>query len=180
MISRPLFSLPLVLLALLYSESGLAGSPDRGHGRVNVQGSVIETPCAIDTQSRDQTVDMGATPVSTIARDGHGASRAFSIRLIHCHLARLNAALPDWRYFRVMFDGPDDGGWFGLGGSARGVALQVEDARGNLARPGEPLPPGALSGASQQLDYTLRLVSNGQLPRAGNFRTALRFRIDYY
>lgn len=177
------FSVFLLLVAIFCEPSAQARPRDQGHGQVHVRGSVIETPCAIDTPSRDQTVDMGATPTTVITRDGQGAARPFSIRLVNCHLARLSSALPDWRYFRATFDGPDDSGLFGLDGDARGVALQVTDNQGRVARPGEPLQPGVFGLSAdgvQQLDYSLRLVSNGELPRAGDFRTALRFRIDYY
>ena len=157
-----------------------AAAQDRGHGRVSLNGSITETPCAIDTRSRDQSVNMGATPTAIIARDGQGATRRFSIRLINCSLTRQGGALPDWRYFRATFDGHDERGLFALTGDARGVALQLADAQGNIARPGVPLPPGQLTAGDQQLDYTLRLVADREVLKAGNLRATLKFRMDYY
>ncbi|MEX3098855.1 fimbrial protein [Serratia ureilytica] len=144
-----------------------------------MRGSIIETPCAIDTQSCDQTVDMTSTPTGMIARDGKGAGRTFSIRLVNCHLAHLEAGIMDWRYFRATFDGLNDNGLFSLNGNARGVALELTDSHGNIARPGEPLLPGELKNGNLRLDYTLRLVGNNQILRAGDFHTTLSFRLDY-
>ncbi|HBV9912403.1 TPA: type 1 fimbrial protein [Klebsiella aerogenes] len=166
------------LLASFVVQGALAQPQE--HGRVSLRGSIIETPCAIDTQSRDQTVDMGATPVGVIARDGHGAARSFSIRLVNCHLERSDKGQADWRYFRATFDGPSENGQFGLHGGARGVSLQLADRDGNIASPGEPLPPGRLISGNQELDYTLRLVGDRQSLLAGDFHTILRFRMDYY
>ncbi|WP_307803486.1 fimbrial protein [Rahnella sp. ChDrAdgB13] len=171
----------LLCAGALFCAEGQASDPkNQGTGQVTLNGTITETPCVIDTQSRDQSIDMGATPVSTLARDGRGEAHPFRIRLVNCRLAHLNPSLPDWRYFRATFEGPVDNGQFGLSGDAGGVALMLTDAAGNVARPGEPLLPGELTGGDQDLDYTLRLVGNRQGLRAGDFRTALRFRMDYY
>lgn len=63
------------LLMLLPMQSSFAAA---GWGRVNMQGAVIETACAIDTESRDQTIDMSIAPLSQIIRDGKGL-RAHSV-----------------------------------------------------------------------------------------------------
>ncbi|EMJ5851806.1 type 1 fimbrial protein [Klebsiella aerogenes] len=153
----------------------------QGNGLITLNGSITETPCAIDTQSRDQSIDMGATPVSVMARDGQGEARPFHIRLVNCRLARLDPSQEDWRYFQATFEGPVDRGFFGLSGDAGGVALMLTDSSGRITHPGEPLLPGELSSVSEQtLDYTLRLVGNQQRLRAGDFRTTLRFRMNYY
>lgn len=171
------FSVLIGLFIFLGGEA-CAAHP-QGYGRVSMRGSIIETPCAIDTQSRDQTVDMGTTPTGVIARDGQGVARPFSIHLVNCHLAHLDAGATDWRYFQATFDGLNDNDRFGLSGNARGVALELTDSRGNVARPGEALLPGELNAGGSRLDYTLRLVGDGQVLRAGDFHTTLRFRLDY-
>ena len=153
----------------------------QGSGLVTLNGSITETPCAIDTQSRDQSIDLGATPIGVMARDGQGKAHPFHIHLVNCQIARLDPSQEDWRYFQVTFEGSVDRGFFGLSGDARGVALMLTDSSGRIAHPGEPLLPGELSSAGEQtLDYTLRLVGNQQRLLAGDFRTTLRFRMNYY
>lgn len=151
-----------------------------GWGRVNMQGAVIETACAIDTESRDQTIDMAILPLSQITRDGHGLKRAFNIRLINCFLARLDKNLPDWKRFQVTFDGRVDNGFFAVDGQAQGIALELTDNLGNIAIPGRPLPAINLSEGDGQLNYSLRLVSNAQVLRTGEYTSAIRFKMDYY
>ncbi|MEN4700026.1 fimbrial protein [Pantoea agglomerans] len=171
------FSVLACWFIFLGADAGAAHP--QGYGRVSMRGSIIDTACAIDTQSRDQTVDMGATPTGVIARDGHGAARSFTIRLVNCRLAQPDERGAGWRDVRATFEGLNHNGLFGLNGNTRGVALELTDRHGNIARPGEPLPTGELSAGNQQLDYTLRLVGDRQVLRAGDFRTILRFRMEY-
>ncbi|MGJ3356003.1 type 1 fimbrial protein, partial [Providencia sp. Je.9.19] len=43
---------------------------DAGHGRVNMQGAIIDTACAIAVESRDQVIDMDVIPFADVLRDG--------------------------------------------------------------------------------------------------------------
>jgi len=68
------------LLALLLAGPFLpvmAKAVGQVHGRVNMQGSIIDTPCAIDVNSQDQTIDMTSVPVGQIERDGYGPDNRF-------------------------------------------------------------------------------------------------------
>lgn len=79
----------------------------------------------------------------------------------------------------MTFDGvrgtPDK---FNLSGQAKGINLQIADARGNIARAGKVMPAIPLTGNEEALDYTLRIVRNGKL-EAGNYFAVLGFRVDY-
>ncbi|WP_420705075.1 fimbrial protein, partial [Serratia marcescens] len=74
----------LCLLSLWVSFAGQAISAVQGQGRVNMQGAIIDTACAIATESRDQIIAMGVTPVADIMRDGKGKEVPFSIELVNC------------------------------------------------------------------------------------------------
>lgn len=152
----------------------------QGEGRVSLRGSIIETPCAIDTLSRDQSIDMGTTPVGIIARDGQGTARPFSIQLVNCTLIRRAPGQPDWHYFQATFDGERNGELFGVNGSVGGVALELADADGIIAHPGQALPLGRLSESTTRLNYNLRLVGDHNALHAGQFTSTLRFKMDYY
>lgn len=165
----------LMLLPLLSGPLQAAG-----WGRVNMQGAVIETACAIDTDSRDQTIDMSILPMSQVIRDGHGVKRAFNIRLINCVLGRKDKKLSDWRRFQVTFEGRVDNGFFAVDGQAQGIALELTDNDGNIASPGKPLPAMDILAKDGQLNYSLRLVSNSQLLRTGEYTSVIRFKMDYY
>jgi len=149
-------------------------------GRVNMQGTVIETACAIDTDNRDQTIDMSVMPLNQIMREGHGVKRIFNIRLINCVVGRINEDAIGWQRFQVTFEGRVDNGLFAVEGQARGVALELTDSDGNISTPGKPLPGMNVSAGNRQMNYSLRLVSNSQILRSGEYTSAIRFKMDYY
>ncbi len=157
-----------------------ASATNQGQGRVHVRGSIVETPCAIATESRDQSVDMGVTSASLIARNGQSAPQFFHIRLVNCRLDRLKPGDPAWRYFQLTFNGKDDNGSFALNDGANGIALQLTDSQGNIAHPNQPLPVGEITPGDMILGYSLRLVGNHRDMQAGNFHSDLRFMMNYY
>ncbi|MBK0098545.1 type 1 fimbrial protein [Erwinia sp. S63] len=150
-----------------------------GFGRVNMTGSIVETPCAIEVGDREQTLFMGNHPVSKIIREGQGPKKEFSIRLFGCTLTRLDPSKPDWKNFKVMFDGEEDKGHFKTSGMASGVALRISDHLGNVASPGVHLPERDLMADNMHLKYTLNLVGNQEILQAGDHQLTIRFRIDY-
>lgn len=174
----------LRFIALLCLTASVCGNACAGGSqqtkRANQRYSIAETPCGIDMGSSDQSVDMGAMPTERLAQLGEGAAQPMSIRLVGCNLQHFNAGLAYWRYFRLTVEGYNDQGLFGLDGRAHGVALKMVDPDGNITHPGEPLTPGQRLPMEQKLDYSLRLVSNHQALRSGDFHSTLRFRMDYY
>ncbi|AKJ43963.1 fimbrial protein [Pragia fontium] len=149
-------------------------------GRVNMTGSIIETACAIDVASRDQTVEIGTLPLSHIARDGQGSTLAFSIKLVNCILAKNYNSLPDWHRFQLTFEGDEDSGSFSMKGDAQGIALQIVDGSGNVVKPGTQLPVVEIVPDEMRLNYFLRLVSNNQLLRVGEYSSTVKFKMDYH
>jgi len=169
-VSYLLILLPLVSVSLNAADGG----------RVNMQGAVVETACAIDTKSRDQTIEMFILPLNQLIRDGHGLKHEFTIRLINCALERKNKNTLGWQRFQVTFDGRVDNGLFAVEGQAQGVALELKDNNGNIAYPGKPLPPVSMIEGKNLLNYSLRLMSNSRQLRAGEYASAIRFKMDYY
>ncbi|XTZ38509.1 fimbrial protein [Salmonella enterica] len=179
------FIFPSLIIGWALSGAAYAASvthaTDQGHGRVNMHGLIIDTPCAIAVESRDQTIDLSTVPVGEIIRDGAGPAISFQIRLVNCLLKPLTPNKPDWSRFQVTFDGAvTDGQLFALNGDARGLGLVIDDPAGHRIVPGVPTRFAALQAGSMNLGYTLRLVSNHQKLRAGAYSTSIRFKLDYY
>ena len=151
---------------------------DAGHGRVSMQGAIIDTACAIAVDSREQVIDMEVIPFADVLREGHGRSKPFSIHLINCVLPRSGQS--DWRQFQVTFEGERDGDYFGVYGEARGVALRIMDERGNPALPGQSLPLYDITPGSRMLHYTLTLMPNQRALKAGAYFSSIRFKLDYF
>lgn len=167
------------LLSALLSGMAIGKTP-MGWGRILMEGSIIETACAIEMNSRDQAIEMITIPITKIAQDGRGIAKPFVIRLVNCTLKRVNPTHPDFKLFQVTFDGVPDGNLLGVEGEARGVGLQIKDHSGNIALPGVPLPPTEIFPGDKVLHYTMNLVPNNQKLRAGEYRSTVRFKMDYY
>lgn len=168
-----------VLVNLLLCSS-LAQAANQGRGEVTVNGRIIASACAIDTESLDQTITLATLPVSQIIRDGQSKRHEFNIKLVNCTLERFNPALDDWRYFAVTFDGKDDAGLFGIDGNAKGIALQITDKKGNVAMPGVPMAKNDIQPGTMEFNYGLRLMGNNQVVKAGSYYSTVRFKMDYY
>ncbi len=167
----------LVLSLLLFLSYTQADSLPNW-GRISMNGSIVNSACAIDMGSYEQTVDMGILPVGTIHQEGQGPVRPFSITLIGCTLGPY--AGDAWQTFSVTFDGPANGEWFSLSGEARGIALALQDAQGQRIRPGLSTSKQAIIRGSSVLHYGLRLVSDSHPLRPGEYQGTLRFRLEYY
>ncbi|CAI1698869.1 fimbrial protein [Serratia proteamaculans] len=171
---------PCLWIACGFAVS-LTAIAHQGQGMVNMQGSIVDVPCAIAVSSRDQSIDLAVLPVGQIMRDGQGPVSPFSIQLVNCSLQQMRPGRADWTQFRVTFAGEvTDSALFGISGHAAGVGIQITDVVGNVAQSGVPMPPGALVPGDTRLDYSLRLVGTHQILRAGAYRTTVRFKMDYY
>lgn len=169
----------LILFACLMAFSSESIAHTSGHGRVNVSGSIIDTPCAIATSDLEQTIDLGTVTTGQIIHDGRGGEHRFSLNLINCDLHPYNESKPDWSVFETTFDGPSKNGFFSVSG-ASGIGLRIIDSTGNFAIPGKAFPGGNLVAGSQRLDYILLLVSDHQSLKSGLYHSTLRFKIDYF
>ncbi|AOO58988.1 fimbrial protein [Raoultella ornithinolytica] len=153
----------------------------QGEGAVFIRGEVLYTPCAIDLDSRDQTIEMGDTPVSDIATKGYGPTRTFTIRLINClMLPAPGNSKYDSEYYQITFEPMTGTARFAIRGEAQGIELAIRDTEGNMAQPGVAFPAREVTAGSMNLNYSLQLVSNGQPLKAGDYQSLIRFRMDYY
>lgn len=150
-----------------------------GHGRVAMQGSIVDTACAIAMADRDQSIDIGTITTGEILHDGQGPDRDFHLGLVNCSLRHSDARGTEWSRFQVTFDGTADGKLFAVHG-AEGVGLEIRDASGHLAIPGQPMPAGALSAGGEELSYRVHLQDDHHRLRAREFRSTIRFKVDYY
>jgi type 1 fimbria pilin len=171
-----------IIALAIFIISGLppiTGEASQGSGRVNVGGSIIETACDIALDSREQIIFMDTVPISQIQRGGLGVSKDFSILLINCTTEKINSP-SEWQGFMVTFDGEEDNNNFAVNGSASGVSLQIIDSGGNIARPGQSLPPGNIVPGEMKLDYKINLVGNHKNIDSGDYFAAIRFKLDYF
>lgn len=160
---------------------------DMTHGIVSMRGVILDSACSLDIlnrdQTRDQTIDMLSHPISEIISRKSSLDRPFSIHLVNCTLknfSKKKTSVGDQNFFKITFDGTRDHNDFGVMGNAEGVVLQIRDADGNIAVPGHALPAGNIAPESMTLNYTMRLIGNGQNLLAGGYHSTIRYKLDYY
>lgn len=170
----------IISLAVL-SQVAFASAAGQGHGKVRVQGSIIETPCAIAAESRDQSIDLSTIPLSTLSSEGMGPAKPFTIKLLGCSPESSLKRSADWSKFSITFDGASaQENLFSVTGEASGFGIQLTDSAGNIAVPGKAMPQYAITPDSMSLNYNLRLMANQQRMRAGDYQSTIRFKMDYY
>lgn len=169
-----------VLLGIVGLCPSAFSEPSQGWGKVSMYGEIVDTACAIETESRDQTIDMGVIPVSVLKQFGKAPPKPFHIQLVDCHVDRYSGTQNEWKSFDVTFDGPASGEFFTVSGEAKGVQLAMRDDQGIPIIAGKPLPKKELIPGDMTLNYELQLVTNNQRLQAGSYQTLLRFKIDYY
>lgn len=171
---------PSLLVAIFTAQTMPATASVIGWGRVNMEGAIVNAARALEAASRDQTIDMKILPVEQITRDGHGLTRPFTLKLVNCGLAGENSTNTGRQHFRMIFDGNAEGKNFGVIGDARGVALRIVDSIGTDIYPGVPMSIENTLTKDYRLNYSMQLVANSQVLRAGDYRSAIRFKLDYY
>lgn len=165
-----------LLTPLSLQLRGAQAAHDFGHGRVTMQGAIIDTACALE--ERDQVVELGMSTTGEILHSGQGPAREFSLHLVGCSLQHVPANKPDWARFQVTFDGLRDGTLFGVTG-ASGIGVRITDDSGHVAVPGEPMPFQPLHPGQITLNYRLQVMPDHRPLRAGDYRAAIRFKVDY-
>lgn len=168
------------LFASIFSLFTFFSSDSSGNGDVYISGRIVYSPCAIAVGSHDQTIDMGATPLSVIAKQGYGPQRELRIHLINCLLtSNQEKNISPSEYYKITFDAMYGEDSFGVHGNARGVELKIRDDRGEFAYPGVALPARDITTGDSVLNFSLQLMTNGKKLQPGTWNSLVRFRMDY-
>jgi type 1 fimbria pilin len=175
-----------VLLVALSVCSAEATAKNQGHGTLNLDGEIVETPCGIASESLDQTVDFGLISMSDAALDAQpvliGSRRNFEIKLVNCELA--SQVKPDFIYraATLTFEGTADSRdpeLLGVYGEAQGVAIEL------LTTTGTPIPLGSTTADYQivagnnTLRFGAQLRIHPDRARAGGFSSLAKFTLSY-
>lgn len=167
------------LLIAALAEPAIAAT--HGHGRVQIQGTILDTACAISTGDADQSIDLGTLSASDLLTNNRGPAVLFTVHLVNCVLNGGDVQGQDhWKDVRITFDGiPDSPHRFALQGKGRGEALVIANESGNEAQPGEAMPATGITPGSMALHYRLWLTPDHHALRPGRFYTTLRYFMEY-
>ncbi len=185
-----------VLGALLLALAGGAHAADDEDidgqvGRLNISGSMHETPCSLEMTSLNQTVDLGAISASKLQRPGDQATPvAFQLRFEDCQrtagsIRSERTGNLTWSAFQpvlsVAFLAPadaDDTRLVKVQGIT-GMGLRLADTLGRdvqLGARGEPL---FLALESSTQTWTVTPTRTSAPLTSGAFRAVVDFRLNY-
>lgn len=182
-------ALSCVLLALCVAQGhaeiqGMSGVLD-------ISGSLVDTPCALDMSSADQSIDLGNVSRSQLMRPGDEASPvAFQLRFIDCQ--RASGSIPDehtgnlvWSAWQpvvsVAFVAPadeDDPRLVKVQG-VTGMGLRLSDALGRSVRLGARGEPLYLAHGNDNLTWQVQPTRTAAALSNGAFRATVDFRLMY-
>lgn len=162
----------------LYLSISISAVSAELKGILTMNGSILETPCAIAMESIDQSIDLGVEPISVLKQFGQGTRHPFSIKVIDCRISSLSGE--PWNTFSITFSGPSENNNFLVFGDVSGIALRLEDEKGQWVIPNQPISLGGISQGDRLLNYGLRMISDHSTFIPGNFQSILSFKLDYY
>nr|WP_315844948.1 fimbrial protein [uncultured Achromobacter sp.] len=178
------FPAPRRILFLLLAALAFADQPALGNilnGQITMSGSIATSACTMRVDSEDQTIDMGQLSLARLINGETTIQKAFRIYIEGC--ARTQTAGGDAKGshpFALTFEGDSDSHLFVARGSARGVAMRLQDSNGHVILPGasrlEYMPPSG----DTTLRYLLSLQGTGQALKAGNYQITVRLRMHYF
>lgn len=150
---------------------------DQGHGKVTFTGSIIDAPCSIDSNSIDQTIEMGAVSNVSLADGGSSTPKPFEVRLENCSLTTAKTV-------KTTFNGT--AGSAGLlaitGASGAGIALSEGNGTAvvlGTATAGQLLSVGTTDAT---LSFRASLKGNGGAVSTiipGEFSSVVNFLLTY-
>lgn len=151
-----------------------------GHGESSLFGGIVDTPCTINTDSKDQTIDMGAIPINRLIQFGKSEPIPFNINLINCRWEQNATIKEEWRNFNIAFIAPSKDDYFTVNGNAKGIKLSIYDYMKNKVIPGNILNLQEINSRDIKLKFNLYLVRDDEKLETGIFHTIVSFRISYY
>lgn len=172
----------VLLWGCSYPVFSFVHSPVFGNvGSASFGGKIVSSACVLAMEDAYQEINLGDIPVRDLQDSFAGPEKKFRLRLRDCDLEKPGGGISRAGHVRVAFDGlrgetPDK---FSVVGQAEGINLQILDSQGYPAYVGKVMPPLLLNGNEEGLDYTLRVVRNGQPLKAGGYYAAIRFKVDY-
>lgn len=174
MIRSTVLRLVLVSLAMpVCAEEALKG-------QVQLAGSIVDSACSINVGSTSQTISFKPLALSGLLSGDRSSVQPLTIFISDCIKPEHSRSASSSQGFQLIFEGQPHGKYFGIGGGARGVALQITDSQGKLISPGMVLVPSARANDGLLLNFSLMLVGSGQALEAGDYHATIKLSIQHF
>jgi major type 1 subunit fimbrin (pilin) len=165
------------VLSVVLSSTAFA-APTNGDGKVNFTGAITDTTCVIDTNSLNQTVDLGKVSKASLPSAGStSGAKKFTLVLSSCPATVTSA--------KVRFDGiqvPGDNSLLALtagADTAKDVGIQISDANNNIINLYQDSAAYSLTTGVNNLNFTARYYAISDAVTVGDANAVTEFTIVY-
>lgn len=166
------------LIAAAVLSVALSSTAFASDGKVNFTGKITDTACVVDTDSLNQTVNLGSVSTTSLADAGAtSGAKKFTLVLSSCPEAVTSAT--------VRFDGIEVPGTNSLlaltagADTAKDVGIQISDAKNNVINLFQDSAAYALTTGVNKLDFTARYYAISKNVTAGDANAVTEFTIIY-
>ncbi|EFG8315803.1 fimbrial protein [Escherichia coli] len=158
------------IVGLLSFNANAAGPSS---GKINFNGTVVDSPCNISGSSADQSIDLGLVSKSILNSGGTSVPKDINITLENCDTTTLGKA-------KITFSGNTDGADTLLAsGTAQNVGIKI-NGYGKDVKFGSETDAIQIVDGSNTLHFTAWAVkSAGGNVSEGNFSAVSNFNISY-
>jgi type 1 fimbria pilin len=163
------------------------------HGALYISGNLVESPCILSAESEEQEIKLGEIPLWKLAKSGDVSDPALvHFSLEDCGVGEGGLRSPEHgdnmayilQQTAVMArliaeEEPDDHRLIRLSGSAKGVALSLEDSDRHTLQPGGRSWPQILAPGHNDLVFQAQLMRIGQRLEPGDYRAVVYLGLEY-
>jgi len=175
-----------ICYSLFYIAGGTAQADEVKYstpGEVMVKGEIIEAPCEIVYQDREQWIEFGQiTAQEIISGSGNSLTHYFHIQLTGCSLQSQIYPGVFYRSAKIIFNSDkvrEGNDLIGITGDAKGFGIRLSDRDGKRLRLGEPTSAFSLSEGVNTLYFKATIVPLNTNIISGEFYATVRFFMDY-
>ena len=139
-----------IALAIIASSATVAHA-----NTVTFTGSIIDSPCSINPDDVDQTVDLGQVAARELATGGTSTPRNFTIRLENCDLTSLTNGTVTTTFTGSESTAVPD--TLGISGDASNAGVVITNGDGAAVTLGQASTPQILQAGDNTLLYSAYL-----------------------
>lgn len=163
-----------------------AFAADKPSGTVRFEGSIVEAPCSIASDSINQTVPMDQIASAEIKGGKKSTPKTFNIDLLGCDLEDVKKSVTATFTTATPSDAYE--GLIAIQGVAKGASLGIADGRGQLIKMGDESSATKISTASPSMQFQAFLQGeqedDGQGKKdvaivPGEFNASVNFMLTY-
>ncbi|HFF8525009.1 TPA: fimbrial protein [Providencia rettgeri] len=163
------------------------------NGQLYVHGELLESPCTLDEESLEQEFSLGENNTSQFRHVGDmslpilinlklkGCGISNGIDFDEFHSGNL-IYTPDAAIIKLHFNGiPDksDYNFFKVNGGAKGIAIRLEDNKGNIIIPNKYHHPMIISKGTSGISFTAQIVKTNNELEVGEFNSVINISLEY-